>query len=149
MADQRTPTPAEIVIMASGAVALVGSFLDFTGFEDFGSSAWSSGSFPVVTLMAIFAVISGVVVALRRFAGVALPGQWLGFSWPQIHLVLGFFAALYALAFLVLDTAADKKIGFWLILIGCVGSLVGAIMLTKEPTAAAGPGPGRPAPPVA
>jgi len=149
MAEIKTPTPAAIVLMASGAVALIGSFLDFQGFEDFGASAWSSGNFPVVTLMALFALVSGAVIALTRFAGVQLPAQVAGFSWTQIHLVLGFFAALYALAFLVVKIGADRKIGFWLILIGCVGSLVGAIMLTKEPTAAAGPGPGRPAPPVA
>ena len=147
MADQRTPTPAEIVIMAGGAVALVGSFLDFIGVDDFGSSAWASGNFPVVTLMAILATISGVVVALRRFAGVSLPQTWVGFTWNQIHLVIGFFATLYAVAFLLLDTAGDKKIGFWLILIGCIATLVGAIMLDKEGASTAGPG--RPAPPPA
>jgi hypothetical protein len=147
MAEIKTPTPAAIVLMASGALALVGSFLDFTGVGDFGASAWSSGNFPVVTLMALFALISGVVIALTRFAGVQLPAQVAGFSWTQVHLVLGFFAALYALAFLVVKTGGtDRKIGFWLILIACIGSLVGAILLQKEGTSA---GPGRPAPPAA
>lgn len=145
MADQKAPTPAEIVIMAGGGVALIGSFLKFQGVEDFGSSSWASGNFPVVTLMTLFALISAVVVALR-FAGVSLPDRVLGFSWPQIHLILGFFAALYALAFLVVKFGgADRKIGFWLVLIGCLGSLVGAFLLQKERGTVGGggaPGPG-------
>jgi len=144
MAEIKTPTPAAIVLMASGAVALVGSFLDFFGNDFGGASAWSSGLFPIATLMVIFAVVSGAVIALTRFAGVQLPSQVAGFSWMQIHLVLGFFAALYALAYLVVKTGgADRKIGFWLVLIACIGSLVGAIMLQKEGTST-GPGPSSP-----
>ena len=108
------PTTAEIVILASGAVALVFSFFDFFGVGDAGASVWKSGLFPVATLMVIFAVISAVVVGLKVM-GVALPANVLGFTWPQIHLELGFFAALYAVAYLIVKTAADRKIGFWMI----------------------------------
>ena len=141
MAENKPPTPAAIVLMAAGAVALVGSFLDFFGDDFRSASAWSDGLFPIATLMVIFAVVSGAVIALTRFAGVQLPTQVAGFSWTQIHLVLGFFAALYALAYLVVKTGgADRKIGFWLVLIACIASLVGAIMLRNEGTSAA-PGP--------
>jgi hypothetical protein len=127
------PTPGEITIMVAGVVALIASFLDFYGLGDSGVSVWSSGLFPVATLMVIFVIIMAVHVALTRFASVNLPDQVAGFSWLQIHLVLGFFATLYALAYLVVKTGgADRKIGFWLILASCIAALVGAILLSKE-----------------
>ncbi len=143
MAEIKTPTPAAIVLMASGAVALLGSFLDFFGAGGDSRSAWSNGFglFPTATLMALFVVVSGVVIALTRFAGVQLPAQVAGFSWTQIHLVLGFFATLYALSYLVVKTGGlDREVGFWLVLVACIGSLVGAILLRNEGTATPGPG---------
>jgi hypothetical protein len=132
MADQKTPTPAEITIMAGGAVALVGSFFTFIGNGDFGVSAWGGGNFPVVTLMALFAFVMAVQIALTKFTGVNLPSI-PGFTWVQVHLALGFFAALYALGFLIVKISGeDRKIGFWLVFIGCIGAFVGAILLSKE-----------------
>lgn len=134
----KKPSPAEIVILASGAVALIFSFFKFFGVGDFGVSAWGSGLFPIATLMVIFVVAMAVVVALGLF-GVTLPAQVAGFTWKQIHLVLGFFATLYAVAFLIVDNGgSDRKIGFWGVLIGCIGALVGAIMLQRESATAGG-----------
>jgi hypothetical protein len=142
----KKPTPAEIVILASGAVALIFSFLKFFGVGDFGVSAWGSGLFPIATLMVIFVVAMAVVVALGLF-GVSLPDRLVGFTWTQVHLVLGFFAALYAIAFLIVDNGgSDRKIGFWGVLIGCLGAFVGAILLQREGTTSSG---APPAPPTA
>ncbi len=143
MADQRTPTPGEIVIMASGVVALIFSFFDFFG-SDFGGgrSAWGSGFFPIATLMVIFVVVMAAQIALTKLAGVALPDLPAGFTWEQVHLALGFFAALYALAWLIVDAGLlDRKVGFWLIFVSCIAAFVGAILLQRERAAA---GPGRP-----
>ncbi|HEY7106240.1 MAG TPA: hypothetical protein VH986_07540 [Acidimicrobiia bacterium] len=152
MPDSKTPTPGEITIMAGGAVALIGSFLHFYSVDtSFGSgsvSAWGSGLFPVATLMVIFAVISAVLVAVTKFANVQLPERVLTFTWTQVYLVLGFFAALYAIAYLLVNKGGyDFGIGFWLILIGCLASLVGAILLLRERATTSGPGsPGVPPP---
>jgi hypothetical protein len=152
MPDSKTPTPGEITIMAGGGVALIGSFLHFYTLSgaSYSASAWSSGFFPVATLMVIFTVISAVLIALTKFANVQLPERVLSFTWTQIYLVLGFFAALYAVAFLITDKSGRSfGIGFWLILIGCVASLVGAILLLRE-RATSGYGGGAPgAPPTA
>jgi hypothetical protein len=119
--------------MASGVVALLFSFFKFYGVGDFGSSAWASGLFPVATLMAIVAAVMAVQIALSKFAGVDLPDPPAGLTWVQVHLVLGFFAALYAIAWLIRSTGgADRKIGFWGVLIGCIGAFVGAIILYRE-----------------
>ena len=88
----RTPTPGEIVIMAAGVVALIFSFFDFYGADGFGKSVWGSGFFPIATLMVIFVIVMAVQIALTKFANVNLPPRPLGFTWEQIHLVLGFFA---------------------------------------------------------
>lgn len=152
MPESKSPTPGEITIMAGGVVALIFSFFRFyslpsasiagRSFGGGGVSAWSSGLFPVATVMVILAVISAVVVALKKFTSVSLPDRVMGFTWEQIHLVLGFFAALYAVAFLLVDKGGyDFGIGFWFVLIGCIASLVGAILLLRERTGSSSPPP--------
>jgi hypothetical protein len=136
MPDDKTPTPGEIVIMASGAVALVFSFFHF--FDD--RSAWGGGYFPIATLPALLVVVMAAHVALTKYAGVSLPDKIASFSWTQIHLALGFFAALDAFCFLIVKTyGAGKKVGFWFILIASIAALVGAILLQRERAGAAGP----------
>lgn len=137
MADGKNPTPGEITIMAAAVVALIFSFFDFYSFDvgTFSSSAsvWSTGLFPVATLMVIFVIIMGLQVGLTKFARANFADRVLGFSWVQIHLVLGFFATLYAVAYLLLNKGgADFGIGFWFILISCIAALVGAVLLQRE-----------------
>ena len=56
-------------------------------------------------------------------------------------MVLGFFAALYALAWLIKNKGGlDFGIGFWFILIGCIASLVGAVLLLRERAGSREPG---------
>ena len=134
MPDANRPTPGEITILASGAVALIFSFFDFYTLGDAGASVWSSGLFPLATLMAVFVMVMGLQVALARFTRLTLPSRPLGFTWEQVHLVLGFFATLYAVAFLLNDRGfgTDFGIGFWAILVASIASLVGAVLLGRE-----------------
>jgi len=139
----KKPTTAEIVIMASGAVALIFSFFDFYSFDSIdgsvGYSAWSSSLFPLATYMAIIGVILGVQVALRAFSGMAMPERILGFTWQQIHLILAFFAVLIGIGYLIVDIPG-RAVGFWLMFIGSIGMLVGAVLEMNEAKSA---GPGR------
>jgi hypothetical protein len=134
----KKPTPGEIIVMAGGAVALIFSFLpfytaDIAGFSD-DVSAWGSGLFPVATLIPIFTAIAGVLVALRTFANFNYPPNGvLGFTWNTLLLALTFFAAILALAYLLVDKGAyDLGFGFFLVFIGGVGSFVGAILMQNE-----------------
>ena len=135
MPNSKSPSPGEITIMAAGVVALIFSFFDFYqapggGFD---ANVWSSGLFPVAALMVIFVLIMAVQVGITTFASVNVPERPLGFTWEQIHLVLGFFATLYAVAYLLLDKGPfDFGIGFWFILIASVAALVGAVLLQRE-----------------
>ena len=149
MAEPTTPTPGEITILVSGAVGLIFSFFHFYTSPSIviaghsvgggGVSAWSSGLFPVATIIPISLAVMAVVVALTRFADVSMPPRVAGFTWTQIHLALGFFAALYALAWLVKDKGgADFGIGFWFILLASIGAFISAILLVREQQTSAG-----------
>lgn len=135
--NQSKLSPANIVILASGAVMLVGSFLNFytlSGFGSYSASAWSGangyGVFGIATVVVLCGVVMAAQVALTTFAtGVTIPDKLLGLSWDQLHLALGFQAALMMLAFLIRDKGGlDFGVGFWLMLLSGIALLVGAIM---------------------
>ena len=69
-------------------------------------------------------------VALATFAsGTTIPDRILGFTWDQLHLALGFQAALLMLSFLIRSKSPFSfGIGFWLMLLSAIALLVGAIM---------------------
>jgi hypothetical protein len=140
--NNKNPTPGEIVILAAGAVALIASFLPFYD-PDFGDSvsSWDDAVFPVGTLIMVFAVAAAVIVALNKFANVNITG-FLGFGVVQLLIALGFFSAILAIAFFIYDPFAgvDKGIGFWLMLLSGIASLVGGILVMNE-RKSVGPGP--------
>jgi hypothetical protein len=127
MADRQSPTPAEIVIMAAGAVMLIFSFLHFAG----DTSAWGSHLFPIATLLPLYGVVMALQIVLTKFAGVSLSGSVIGFTWEQIHLALGAMAGLMAIGWLLTDTG-DKQIGEWFEILGGIALVVGAVMLQRE-----------------
>lgn len=143
----RKVTPGEIVVMAAGGVGIIASFLPFAD-PPFGDSvnAWDGdffALFPVATLIAIYVLVAGGLVALTKFANVQI-GNVLGFSLLQLVLVLGFFATIQALAYLLTEfSGADRGVGYWLLLLSAIASLVGAVLMTNE-RRAAGPGVGPP-----
>jgi hypothetical protein len=67
-------------------------------------------------------------------------GAVLGFTFVQILIVLGLFSAVLGIGYLILDSGLDKGIGFWLLLLAGIGSLVGAV-LTMNERKSVGPGP--------
>lgn len=135
-------SPANIVILAAGVVMLIGSFLDFYEVDGFGGSfgfnAWDSDAFfPVTFIPVLCGVAMALHVALTTFAKVQLPERVLGMGWNQIHIALGFQAAIMMIAFLIHDKGPlDIAIGFWLMLLAGIALLVGAVMREREPAAA-------------
>ena len=133
--SRRAPEAAEITVLAGAGVVLIASFLAFYEvsvgpFSD-SRNAWGKGLFPLATLIVLFAVAAGVLVLLRVL-GTAIPDRIVSFSRAQLVLVCGGFATLQSLAFLVVDhSGADFGIGFWLMLLGSVAVLVGAILLFR------------------
>ena len=132
--DRTKLSPADIVILAAGAVMLIGSFLNFYTFAGFSASAWSGanglGVFGIATVAVLCGVVMAAQVALAAFAnGTTLPDRILGFTWDQLHLALGFQAALLMLSFLIRSKSPFSfGIGFWLMLLSAIALLVGAVM---------------------
>jgi hypothetical protein len=129
-------SPADIVIIAGGAVMLIGSFLPFYSYASISFSAWSGahsfGLFGISTVAVICGVVMAGQIAISDFAGsVTLPSAVLGLTWDQVHLALGFQAAILMLAFLARNSAgASRGIGFWLMLLAGITLLAGAVMRT-------------------
>jgi hypothetical protein len=133
--------PSDWVIAVSGVVALIFSFFDWFN----GVNAWDTDlTFPLGTYIAIIGVIMAAHVLLTGLAGTNFPDRVVGFSWVQIHLVLGLYAGLLALGWLIVSPfGADKKIGLWLSVLAGFGLLVGAILkwveASREPQAGQAP----------
>jgi hypothetical protein len=143
--SQTKPSPANIVILVAGAIMLIGSFFNFYKFASYSTSAWGSGEgfgvFGIATVIVLCGVAMGLQVALSTFASnVTMPDRVLGLTWDQVHLALGFQAALMMLAFLIRSKGPlEFGIGFWLMLIAGIALLVGAIMRVTTAGAAATP----------
>jgi len=148
------PTPAGIVILVSGFVIVIASFFAFYTFKTpqltFGSTrvggtasfnAWDKVSlFPVSILPAICGLLMGTRVATLTWSDLRIADRVLGLAWQQLHLVLGFQAAIVMIAFLIRDNSAlSFGFGFWLMLVASIGLAVGAVMLNREPATATGP----------
>ena len=131
-------TPSGITILVAGVVVLLGSFLNFYELSFFGETegrnAWSGDLFfPVTIIPVLCAVAMALHIALTAFGSVSLPDRVLGLGWNQIHLALGFQAAIMMLAFLIQDKGGfDIAIGFWLMLLGSIALIVGAVLRQKE-----------------
>jgi hypothetical protein len=127
-------SPANIVIMAAGFVMLAGSLFDFYTLEGGSANAWSGGGgfgvFGIATVVVLCGVVMAAQVALTSFAAnVRVPDEVLGLSWDQIHLALGFQAALMMLAFLIRSKGPlSFGIGFWFMLLAGIALFVGAVM---------------------
>ncbi|MEP6625377.1 MAG: hypothetical protein ABJC79_13100 [Acidimicrobiia bacterium] len=129
------PTRAEIVIMAAGAAGLIFSLFAFYSAPvgDLSVNAWDTGLFPIATYPALAGVLSGGVVALRRFAGLHFSATVGGFTWLQIHLLLAIFAGLVMGGYLIANkSGADFGIGFWGMLVATGALIAGAVMLKNE-----------------
>ncbi len=99
-------TPGDWVLMASGVVLLIGSFLTVVGSDggEYGvadSNAWGEGYFPLFVLPALLGVVVAVVAALQAFTGAHLPDRVLGVSWREIDLSFAGWAALMMICFLI------------------------------------------------
>jgi predicted MFS family arabinose efflux permease len=123
----KSPTPAELTIMIAGAVMLVASFLNFS----YKTSAWGTGLFPLATLLPLYGTVMALQIGLTKFAGVKLPDSVVGFSWEQVHLVLGILAGFMAIGWLITDVT-QKGIGLWLEVLGGIALAVGAVMMQRE-----------------
>lgn len=133
-------TPAQIIILASGAVMVLCLFLPWIGGGSVDENAFGDIVFPFGLVACLAGIAAGVVIALTAFANTNLPEKVWEFTWNQIHFMLGFLAASITLGFFLIDSGGfDKKIGLFLALLASAGIIVGSIMLRNESPATGGP----------
>lgn len=137
MADNQ-PSPPDIITMAAGAVMLIAGFLNFWDQGSFSANVFGDLAFPIATFVWLFGIAAGVLVALETFANVNLPETVLDFTWAQLHLALAGFSAIVMICWLVTSDLPDKGFGFWLLLLGSLALVVGAVMRLQESPSPAG-----------
>jgi hypothetical protein len=133
--NRRKLAPADVVILAAGAVMLIGSFLAFyklpAGFAGTVTfNAWDRGFFMIAALPALLGAVMALQIFLGAFGNITMPNRVLGLTWEQFHLVLSLQAALLMLMFLARSRYPTVSYGngFWLMLTGSGGLLLGALM---------------------
>lgn len=146
MGDTKLST-SDIIILAAGAVMLIASFLAFYEFGPVSESAWGSGIWPLGWFPMLFGVAMAAHIALTKFANVNLPEKVLDFTWDQIHVVLSIGAVGLMIGFLIReDGGFDKGIGYWLLFLGSIALVIGAVLRVQESPTAVGPGTTPPTP---
>lgn len=130
---QKRLTPAEIVIVVSGAVAVLFSFFAFYSYGGHSVSAWGTGLFPVATLVPLFGLLMVAQILATRLGGAKLPDRLLDFTWEQLHFVLGVTAALLMVCYLIVNKGPyGYGLGFFFLFIAGFGLAVGAFLLRRE-----------------
>jgi hypothetical protein len=80
-----------------------------------------------VALIPLFGALMAALVAAPRYFRVRLPDLPVEFTWEQIHVLVGGFAALMAVAWLI--ALGDRGLGIWSMVFGSCGALGGAVLL--------------------
>jgi hypothetical protein len=129
---------ANAVILGAGIVMLLGSFLAFFAGVDglnIDVTAWSRGLFGIATVVVFCGVTMASQVAFATFGTRPPPGKPFGLTWDQVHLALGFQAAVMMLAFYVQNRPSFLKpgVGFWLMLASAIALFVGALLRLRRP----------------
>ena len=81
--------------------------------------------------MPLYGTVMAAQIALTKYANVKLPPSVAGFTWEQVHLVLGIMAGFMAIGWLITDITS-KGIGLWLEVLGGIALAVGAVMMQRE-----------------
>lgn len=125
--------PSHIVLLASGAVTFLFSFMAWIGGFGRNFSAWNGdiGFSPLSVWPALLGLAVAGLVAAMAFGNVTLPERILTLTWPQIFFIAGLSATLIQIGFLLsVETGGGFgfKFGFWLMTLGSLGLVAGAVM---------------------
>jgi hypothetical protein len=130
--NRRRLSSADIVILAGGAVMLLGSFLAFYKVPGTGVTfnAWAHFLFLITTLPALLGALMALQIALVAFGNITMPNRVLGLTWDQFHLVVALQTALLMLTFFLQARLPPLVLGtgFWVMFVGAGALVVGAFM---------------------
>ena len=125
--------PSSLLILGGAVALLVGSFLPFYSQGPFDINAWDT-LVPITILPLVCGALMAAHIGLATWGDLRVPPALAGFTWNQIHLALGFQAAVMMVAWFVTkrSPATSLGLGFWLMFAGSVALAVGAFMRTRE-----------------
>lgn len=143
--------PQQIVLLASGAVLFLFSFLAFYSGGGESRNAWSGdiGLSPLSIFPSLLGLAVAGLVAAVAFGNVSLPDRVLTFTWPQVFFTAGFASFFIHFGFLIVGApgGASLGIGFYFMLLASIGILVGAVMEITQGDSTNGSAAGGPAQP--
>lgn len=142
MAGPRTqPLPSELVMIASGAVMLIASFMPFYDVSARSWSVWSNAFmlFPLVALLVVFGAGLALAVALRCYAGMKLPARVGPFAWAQFEILLSALTAVTMVCAFFRGSSSlvesGRGLGAWLLLIASITLAVAALVTERRRSA--------------
>jgi hypothetical protein len=110
-------------MMLGGIVAVAASFVKGT----LGTTAWGEGAFPIVSLIPIYSGTVALLVVISRFGNRRFAPRVMGFTWPQLYLVLGTWASVMAACWIIAESDfGDVALGG--MLAGSLLVVVGALL---------------------
>lgn len=134
--ENKQLSPGEIVLLVSGAVALIASFLPWIDFLGESRSSWSGDvAMPVSTFVPLSAVVAAAILAAMKFGGMRMP-EVLGYTPALLMKTFAIFGALLAIGWVI--AIEEPGIGFWLSVLATFGATAGVIMMERTPTGSAG-----------
>lgn len=100
----REPTFGQAIVIVTGVLLFIWSFLPWYSDAGGSANAWSTVTIPGLVMTATWVPVLSlalvIFLAIKVF-GNGFPDTILGFSWPQLCIVAGFFDVLISLGFLV------------------------------------------------
>lgn len=106
----RRPTFGRATVMTTGVLLFIWGFLPWYSDAGGSANAWSTETIPGLLLTAtwvpLLSLAIAVFTAIKVFAD-GFPDKILGFTWPQLSMVVGLFDVLISLGFLV----ANRRLG--------------------------------------
>jgi hypothetical protein len=106
----RKPAVGQAIVMVTGVLLFIWGFLPWYSDAGGSANAWSTATIPGLLLTATWVPLLSlalvVFVAIKVFVD-GFPDKLLGFSWPQLSMVVGVFDVLITLGYLV----ANRRLG--------------------------------------
>ncbi len=129
-----TLTPAQVLLLLGGIIALIGWFPPLTSADEGLLSALTNDHAPALVWLEPLAVL------LLLAAGAVASKNVKAMAWVSLIAVVVQVAELaYGFIQLQVIDGYDMGIGFWLLVVGCALGLAGCILLFRQPTPQAQP----------
>jgi hypothetical protein len=138
--DNKQFSPGESVLLASGVLGLVASFLPWLDAFGVTRSSWSGDAlFPVSWFVPMSAVVAAVLLAVSKFTAAKLPADVVGYTPEQLRKMFAVMGALLAIGWVI--AIENAGIGFWLSVVATFGAVAGVFMIERTPAGSTGTAP--------